>query len=180
MKYWLFNDGILISWLMKYFPFNSVGIHPLYTLNNKDLFHCSCKSMENPPWKRTNVLWNTGPSWKDKYLSNHHFSGPMLPDMFFGCRKVGCILPFLQVEYMCILCTKNSTLVSKHTSWICLGNHAAAKPHFKPPRQTRGKAWTNKLTEWYQWINNILLMEEIPNNHLNVCIYIYISLWMMR
>ena len=108
-------------------------------------------------------------------LSNRNVRKSEKIDMFFGCRKVGCILPFLQVEYVCILCTKNSTLVSKHTSWICLGNHAAAKPHFKPPRQTRGKAWTKKLTEWYQWINYILLMEEIPNNHLNVYIYILVN-----
>ena len=40
---WLFKNRILMSWFLRYSPFNCVGCHPPYTLNTRlgPFFHCS-------------------------------------------------------------------------------------------------------------------------------------------
>ena len=89
-SYFPLNPGCLIViltiWFMKLFPYNWVGSHPLYTLNNQVFFHSSNDSSGNEqirPWSSQN------PARKLKKLP------PLLIScwIFSGQGKVGRVLP---------------------------------------------------------------------------------------
>ena len=150
------------------FPFNCVGFHPLYTLNNKVFFHCSCKSMENPPGKRTNVLWNMGPFWKENSFPTNIFQGRCYPtEMLENQRKPSFSL---DVERLVVSCHffKLSITYQPNLPWqSCQTNHTSTPPASNKGKGSDKKNSPNDINEsiTYCWWKN----PKQPSECINPC-----------